>query len=90
MDVSVTIPSLIIGTVGGGTGLPAFTGLLKFIGCQGLHTAERLAEIMAAIVLAGEISCGVAHCADEFVMAHDKMGRNDPTLVPQQTDKKEC
>lgn len=81
MDVSVTIPSLIVGTVGGGTGLPAFSALLDCVGCHGANTAEKLAEIMAVVVLAGEISCGVAQCALEFVTAHNRLGRNDPTLA---------
>eukprot|EP00727_Mastigamoeba_balamuthi_P013559 m51a1_g8826 putative 3-hydroxy-3-methylglutaryl-CoA reductase (383) ;mRNA; f:369992-371594 len=79
LDVAVTFPSMIIATVGGGTGLPAFRALLGGLGCVGEGTSDRLAEIMAAGVLAGEVSCACAQCAFEFVSAHNRLGRNDPT-----------
>jgi hydroxymethylglutaryl-CoA reductase (NADPH) len=39
----------------------------------------RAAEIMSAVVFAGEIICGAAECAHEFVPAHETMGKNRPT-----------
>jgi hydroxymethylglutaryl-CoA reductase (NADPH) len=78
LEVSVTLPTLIIGTVGGGTGLPAFRTTLSMIDCYGSGKAKKLAEIMGAVILAGEIGCGAAQCADEFIRAHETMGKNRP------------
>jgi hydroxymethylglutaryl-CoA reductase (NADPH) len=78
LEVSVTLPTLIIGTVGGGTGLPAFRTTLSMIDCYGSGKAKKLAEIMGAVILAGEIGCGAAQCAGEFVQAHETMGKNRP------------
>lgn len=78
LEVSVTLPTLIIGTVGGGTGLPAFQATLGMIDCRGSGKARKLAEIMAAVILAGEIGCAAAHCAHEFIPAHERMGKNRP------------
>ena len=79
LEVSVTLPSLIVGTVGGGTGLPAFRATLSMVDCYGPGKARKLAEIMAAVILAGEIGCSAAECAHEFVRAHETMGKNRPT-----------
>jgi hydroxymethylglutaryl-CoA reductase (NADPH) len=78
LEVSVTLPTLIIGTVGGGTGLPAFRTTLSLVDCYGSGKAKKLAEIMGAVILAGEIGCGAAQCAHEFVWAHEAMGKNRP------------
>jgi hydroxymethylglutaryl-CoA reductase (NADPH) len=78
LEVTLTLPSLIVGTVGGGTGLPAFRTTLSIVDCVGPGKARKLAEVMGAIVLAGEIGCGAAQCAHEFVRAHETMGKNRP------------
>jgi hydroxymethylglutaryl-CoA reductase (NADPH) len=78
LEVSVTLPSLIVGTVGGGTALPAFRATLSMVGCYGPGKARKLAEIMAAVILAGEIGCAAAQCAREFIQAHETMGKNRP------------
>ena len=78
LEVSVTLPSLVVGTVGGGTGLPAFRATLAMVDCYGPGKAKKLAEIMAAVILAGEIGCAAAQCAHEFVPAHEAMGKNRP------------
>jgi hydroxymethylglutaryl-CoA reductase (NADPH) len=78
LEVSVTLPTLIIATVGGGTGLPAFRATLSMIDCYGSGKVKKLAEIMGAVILAGEIGCGAAQCAHEFVWAHETMGKNPP------------
>jgi hydroxymethylglutaryl-CoA reductase (NADPH) len=78
LEVSVTLPTLIIGTVGGGTGLPAFRTTLSMIDCYGSGKVKKLAEIMGAVILAGEIGCGAAQCAHEFIRAHETMGKNRP------------
>ncbi|MEI2701589.1 MAG: hydroxymethylglutaryl-CoA reductase [Baekduia sp.] len=73
---SITLPSLIVATHGGGTGLATQRECLELLGCVGPGTAVKLAEIMAATVLCGELSLGSAIVADEWVEAHDKHGRN--------------
>jgi hydroxymethylglutaryl-CoA reductase (NADPH) len=75
---SVTLPSLIIATYGGGTGLATQRECLEVLGCYGSGKVLKLAEIMAATVLAGELSLGSAVVAEEWVEAHDKHGRNRP------------
>ncbi len=78
LEVSVTLPSLIVATVGGGTGLPAFRATLAMVDCCGEGKVQKLAEVMGAVVLAGEIGCAAAQCAHEFVPAHERMGKNRP------------
>jgi hydroxymethylglutaryl-CoA reductase (NADPH) len=75
---SVTIPSLIVATYGGGTGLPTQREALEMLGCYGAGNVRKLAEIVAATVLAGELSLGSAIVAEEWVQAHDLLGRNRP------------
>jgi hydroxymethylglutaryl-CoA reductase (NADPH) len=75
---SVTIPSLICATYGGGTGLPTQREALQMLGCYGAGNVRKLAEIIAATVLAGELSLGSAIVAEEWVQAHDLLGRNRP------------
>jgi len=75
---SVTIPSLIVATYGGGTGLPTQREALEMLGCYGAGNVRKLAEIIAATVLAGELSLGSAIVAEEWVQAHDLLGRNRP------------
>jgi hydroxymethylglutaryl-CoA reductase (NADPH) len=74
--ISITIPSLIIATYGGGTGLPTQQECLKMLGCDGKGKVYKLAEIMAGVVLAGEMSLGSAIVADEWVSSHEAHGRN--------------
>jgi hydroxymethylglutaryl-CoA reductase (NADPH) len=73
---SVTIPSLIVATYGGGTGLPTQRECLEMLGCYGKGGVKKLAEIVAAMVLCGELSLGSAIVAEEWVEAHDLLGRN--------------
>ncbi|MBA2521829.1 MAG: hydroxymethylglutaryl-CoA reductase [Solirubrobacterales bacterium] len=73
---SVTIPSLIVATYGGGTHLPTQHECLELLGCAGAGKVNKLAEIIAATVLCGEISLGSAVVAEEWVAAHDLLGRN--------------
>ena len=75
---SVTLPSLIVATYGGGTGLPTQRECLELLGCYGKGGVRRLAEIITATVLAGELSLGSAVVAEEWVQAHDDLGRNRP------------
>jgi len=73
---SVTIPSLIVATYGGGTGLATQRECLELMGCYGTGKVNKLAEIVAATVLCGELSLGSAIVAEEWVNAHDLLGRN--------------
>ena len=75
---SVTLPSLIVASYGGGTGLPTQRECLEVLGCYGTGKADKLAEIVAATVLAGDVSLGCAVLADEWVTAHEQLGRNRP------------
>jgi hydroxymethylglutaryl-CoA reductase (NADPH) len=75
---SVTIPSLIVATYGGGTGLPTQRECLAMMDCYGEGKAYRLAEIVAGVVLCGELSLSAAIVADEWVASHDRHGRNRP------------
>jgi hydroxymethylglutaryl-CoA reductase (NADPH) len=75
---SVTLPSLTVATVGGGTDLGTFRECLELLGCYGSGGARKLAEITAATLLAGELSMGAAIASSEFVGAHETYGRNRP------------
>jgi len=79
--ISVTLPSLEVGTVGGGTGLPTQREVLSIIGVQGGgnppgSNAKKLAEVTAAAVLAGELNLLAALSTRELGRAHRKLGRN--------------
>ncbi len=73
---SITIPSLIVATFGGGTGLPTQQECLKMLGCDGAGKVNKLAEIIGATVLAGELSLMSAVLAGDWVTSHDALGRN--------------
>src|SRR6478735_4757349 len=75
---SVTIPSLIVATYGGGTGLATQRECLEMLGCYGTGKVRKFAEIVAATVLCGELSLGSAIVAEEWVESHDQLGRNRP------------
>jgi hydroxymethylglutaryl-CoA reductase (NADPH) len=73
---SVTIPSLIVATYGGGTGLPTQRECLEILGCYGKDGVRKFAEIVAATVLCGELSLGTAVVSEEWVPSHEHYGRN--------------
>jgi hydroxymethylglutaryl-CoA reductase (NADPH) len=73
--VSVTLPSLPVGTVGGGTSLPTQKECLNLIGCYGAGNATKFAEICGALCLAGELSIASAISVDHFTRAHEILGR---------------
>ena len=75
---SVTIPSLIVATYGGGTGLATQRECLEMLDCYGKDKVRKFTEIVAATVLCGELSLGSAIVAEEWVEAHDVHGRNRP------------
>ncbi len=74
--LSITIPSLIVATYGGGTGLATQRECLSTLGCVGKGKVNKLAEIIAGVVLAGEISLAAAISSSDWVSSHEKYGRN--------------
>lgn len=78
--ISVYLPSLEIGTVGGGTHLPTQREALRILGCEGSgnppgSNARKLAEIIAGASLAGELSLLSALASNELARAHERLGR---------------
>lgn len=77
---AVTVPSLEVGTVGGGTGLPTQREALSVTGLAGGGdppgtNAAAFAELLAAGVLAGEVSLLSALATNELAAAHEQLGR---------------
>ncbi|MBP0031468.1 hydroxymethylglutaryl-CoA reductase [Roseofilum sp. Guam] len=72
---AVTLPNLIVGTVGGGTGLPSQQACLQILGLAGAGKARAFAEMCAGLALAGELSIIGALSAGEFVQAHARLAR---------------
>ncbi|HWQ67741.1 MAG TPA: hydroxymethylglutaryl-CoA reductase (NADPH) [Methanospirillum sp.] len=78
--VSVTLPALPVGTVGGGTGVETQAECLRILGVAGggdppgSH-AKKFAEIVGAGVLAGELSLLGAQAAQHLARAHKELGR---------------
>ncbi|MCP4042802.1 MAG: hydroxymethylglutaryl-CoA reductase [Gammaproteobacteria bacterium] len=72
---AVTMPNLIIGTVGGGTGLPSQKACLEIVGLAGTGNAAAFAEVCAAVCLAGELSIIGALCSGHFAHAHQALAR---------------
>lgn len=75
---SVTLPNIMVGTVGGGTGLPSAKACLDILGLAGTGNSTALAEIAAALVLAGELSIIAAFCSGDFATAHRSLSRGQP------------
>ncbi len=79
---SVSLPSLPLGTVGGGTELGTQKEALSIVGIGGGGNppgtnAKKLAEIVAATVLAGEVSLLAALASGDLAVAHKKLGRGE-------------
>ncbi len=77
---SVTLASLEVGTVGGGTGLPTQSAALELLGVAGGgdppgSNADALAEVIAAGALAGELSLLGALASSNLASAHEELGR---------------
>ena len=72
---TLTMPSISVGTVGGGTCLPQQRANLEMLGCTGKNSSKKLAEIICAAALALELSLGGAIVSDEFATSHAKFGR---------------
>lgn len=78
---AVTLPSIEVGTVGGGTDLRAQASMLQLLGVKKPRTgqdgsnASRLARIIAATVLAGELSLCSALATGDLVESHMRHNR---------------
>ncbi|KAF8085001.1 hypothetical protein N665_0688s0021 [Sinapis alba] len=83
IHVSVTMPSIEVGTVGGGTQLASQSACLNLLGVKGASTespgmnSRRLATIVAGAVLAGELSLMSAIAAGQLVKSHMKYNRSN-------------
>ncbi|WP_256296642.1 hydroxymethylglutaryl-CoA reductase (NADPH) [Haloarchaeobius salinus] len=78
--LSVSLASLEVGTVGGGTKLPTQSEALDVLGLAGGGepagaNADALAEVVAAGALAGELSLLAALASDHLASAHEELGR---------------
>lgn len=74
--LSLTIPSLIVATYGGGTGIGTQKECLELMGCYGRNKVMKFAEIVGAVALAGEISLASAISSSDWVSSHEAYGRN--------------
>lgn len=73
--VSIYLPALNVGTVGGGTGLATQKEALSLLGVTGAGNVEKFAEIIGAVVLAGEISLLSSLSEGTLAKAHEKLAR---------------
>ena len=74
--ISLHIPNLLVGTVGGGVSLPGPKSMLELMDCYGPNKVERLTKIIAGYALALELSTSTAIYNGSFAQAHDRLGRN--------------
>jgi hydroxymethylglutaryl-CoA reductase (NADPH) len=74
---AVTLPSIVVGTVGGGTALPSQRACLEMMGLAGQGKAQALAEVCGALALAGELSITAALCSGDFTRAHERLARGN-------------
>jgi len=78
IKLTLTLPNLVIGTVGGGTHVAKQSEALRMINCLGPEKVHRFAKIIAGYALGLEISTYGAIMSGEFAKAHEKLGRNKP------------
>lgn len=82
LHISVTMPSVEVGTVGGGTQLPSQSACLNLLGVKGASkeiagaNSRQLASIVGGSVLAGELSLMSAIAAGQLVKSHMKYNRS--------------
>uniref|UniRef100_A0AAY4EQN2 3-hydroxy-3-methylglutaryl-coenzyme A reductase n=1 Tax=Denticeps clupeoides TaxID=299321 RepID=A0AAY4EQN2_9TELE len=95
--ITCTMPSLELGTLGGGTNLPPQQACLQMLGVQGASTdqpgdnARQLARVVVGTVLAGELSLMAALAAGHLVrshMTHNRSSLNLAELSRSPTEKK--
>jgi hydroxymethylglutaryl-CoA reductase (NADPH) len=73
---TMLLPSLVTGTVGGGTSLPQQREWLTALGCAGTGGGPRFAEIVAGFALALDLSTLAAVVSGQFADAHQRLGRS--------------
>ena len=73
---SITLPSLIVASYGGGTGLPTQRECLEMMNCYGEGMVNKLAEVFIGVVAAGEMSLAAAISSADWVSAHETFGKN--------------
>ncbi len=83
---SVRLPNIVVGTVGGGTGLPTQRECLALLDCAGEGRARKFAEIVGATLLCGELGIGSALANGRFAKAHEAHRRL--TAPPNRTQPK--
>ncbi|KAJ9119534.1 hypothetical protein QFC22_003243 [Naganishia vaughanmartiniae] len=80
--ITCSMPSIEVGTVGGGTILGPQYAMLEMLGVAGAHpttpgaNAQRLARIICASVMAGELSLMAALAAGHLIKAHMQHNRS--------------
>lgn len=91
--LTCTMPSLEVGTVGGGTGLPSQSACLDMLGVRGGHSkipgtnAKIFAKIVCATVMAGELSLMAALVNSDLVQSHMKHNRTSlASMISQKTN----
>lgn len=90
LQIAVSMPSIEVGTIGGGTILEGQSAMLDLLGVRGSHptspgdNARQLARIVGAAVLAGELSLCSALAAGHLVRAHmaHNRGSGAPSAAP--------
>jgi hydroxymethylglutaryl-CoA reductase (NADPH) len=92
LQISVSMPSIEVGTIGGGTILEPQAAMLDMLGVRGANmttpgaNAQQLAKIVAAGVLAGELSLCSALAAGHLVRAHMEHNRSvAPSAAPSRS-----
>ncbi|XP_057865712.2 3-hydroxy-3-methylglutaryl-coenzyme A reductase 1-like isoform X2 [Cryptomeria japonica] len=82
LHISVSMPCIEVGTVGGGTQLASQAACLNMLGVKGANgtspgsNAQKLATVVAAAVMAGELSLMSALAAGQLVKSHMKYNRS--------------
>ncbi|XP_010515116.1 PREDICTED: 3-hydroxy-3-methylglutaryl-coenzyme A reductase 2-like [Camelina sativa] len=88
LHISVSMPCIEVGTVGGGTQLASQSACLNLLGMKGSNNeapglnAQQLARIVAGTVLAGELSLMSAIAAGQLVKSHMKYNRSSRDIGP--------
>ncbi|MCK4773543.1 MAG: hydroxymethylglutaryl-CoA reductase [Candidatus Krumholzibacteria bacterium] len=77
LHLCVTLPSLMVATVGGGTAAPSQAACLDILGLKGPGNAHAFAEVAIGLCLAGELSIAAAICSHQFVRAHSDLARGN-------------
>ncbi|XP_018497212.2 3-hydroxy-3-methylglutaryl-coenzyme A reductase [Galendromus occidentalis] len=88
IHIQCTMPSIEVGTVGGGTVLPPQESMLELLGVKGASTdepgenARTLAKVVCGAVVAGELSLLSALAARDLVKSHMRHNRSVVNMAP--------